>query len=319
MSQAEHEGARTPLRELATKWRELSARLTSSPVEIERNEERAEAFDDAAEELESALAKGPGEAERLLCARITNYLQCGGLWNPESMEHDKVRTLLMDCREVLAGAQVPPATRYLLNPDFRRDAPKDKPYCARCQKEIKDPSKAVRVTADWDTWQVIEGGRELVGADCWKVISATQVPPATPAPSLYDDSCEPNYPKPPKFDEPAAATQPQEDYTHPENFVDDSRTLAQPQEGPLARQVIEDWIKGGAAEQEDTIALERGIADALLAVRKETIERCCDWLEGNAANLDEFNIHEKCEQQATLRIAIPGLRALASAHTGEGQ
>jgi hypothetical protein len=37
-----------------------------------------------------------------LCERITNYLANGGLFNPESMEHDKVRTLLLDCRAALA-------------------------------------------------------------------------------------------------------------------------------------------------------------------------------------------------------------------------
>ncbi len=30
--------------------------------------------------------------------RITEYLSVGGLFNPEIMEHDKVRDLLMDCR-----------------------------------------------------------------------------------------------------------------------------------------------------------------------------------------------------------------------------
>ena len=30
--------------------------------------------------------------------RINQYLQLGGLFNPEMMEHDKVRDLLMDCR-----------------------------------------------------------------------------------------------------------------------------------------------------------------------------------------------------------------------------
>lgn len=37
-----------------------------------------------------------------LAARITNYLANGGFWNPEMMEHDKVRELLMDCRDHLA-------------------------------------------------------------------------------------------------------------------------------------------------------------------------------------------------------------------------
>jgi hypothetical protein len=38
-------------------------------------------------------------------ARITNYLASGGLWNPESMEHDKVLDLLIDCREALTATQ----------------------------------------------------------------------------------------------------------------------------------------------------------------------------------------------------------------------
>lgn len=38
-----------------------------------------------------------------LCDRITDYLGNGGLWNPESMEHNKVRDLLIDCREALKG------------------------------------------------------------------------------------------------------------------------------------------------------------------------------------------------------------------------
>jgi hypothetical protein len=40
-----------------------------------------------------------------LVARINNYLQVGGLFNPEMMEHDKVRDLLLDCREALTRQQ----------------------------------------------------------------------------------------------------------------------------------------------------------------------------------------------------------------------
>ena len=36
-----------------------------------------------------------------LVARITEYLVAGGLFNPEMMEHEKVRDLLMDCRDAL--------------------------------------------------------------------------------------------------------------------------------------------------------------------------------------------------------------------------
>lgn len=31
--------------------------------------------------------------------RITNYLSNGGLFNPEMMDHDKVRELLIECRD----------------------------------------------------------------------------------------------------------------------------------------------------------------------------------------------------------------------------
>lgn len=40
-----------------------------------------------------------------LAARITQYLEAGGLFNPEHMEHDKVRDLLIDCREFLQAPQ----------------------------------------------------------------------------------------------------------------------------------------------------------------------------------------------------------------------
>jgi len=33
--------------------------------------------------------------------RITDYLSVGGFFNPEMMDHDKVRDLLIDCRAAL--------------------------------------------------------------------------------------------------------------------------------------------------------------------------------------------------------------------------
>lgn len=36
-----------------------------------------------------------------LAERITQYLIAGGLFNPEQMEHSKVRDLLMDCRTTI--------------------------------------------------------------------------------------------------------------------------------------------------------------------------------------------------------------------------
>jgi len=41
------------------------------------------------------------ERIRELVGRITEYLSAGGLFNPELMEHEKVRDLLIECREVL--------------------------------------------------------------------------------------------------------------------------------------------------------------------------------------------------------------------------
>lgn len=37
-------------------------------------------------------------------ARITNYLSVGGLFNPELMEHTKVRDLLIDARDALTAS-----------------------------------------------------------------------------------------------------------------------------------------------------------------------------------------------------------------------
>jgi hypothetical protein len=45
---------------------------------------------------------------RELIQRITNYLAAGGLVNPELMEHEKVRDLLIDCRDELAKPEQEP-------------------------------------------------------------------------------------------------------------------------------------------------------------------------------------------------------------------
>ena len=39
-----------------------------------------------------------------LLDRIQKYLECGGLFNPECMEHDKVRDLIMACKAILKKA-----------------------------------------------------------------------------------------------------------------------------------------------------------------------------------------------------------------------
>lgn len=46
---------------------------------------------------------GVSEESRDVVTRITSYLSNGGFFNPELMEHDKVRRLLMDCRDALTG------------------------------------------------------------------------------------------------------------------------------------------------------------------------------------------------------------------------
>jgi hypothetical protein len=49
--------------------------------------------------LNEPASEQPQELEQ----RITAYLASGGLFNPEMMEHDKVRDLLLDCRAALAA------------------------------------------------------------------------------------------------------------------------------------------------------------------------------------------------------------------------
>lgn len=42
---------------------------------------------------------------RDLPARITEYLSVGGLWNPELMDHQEVRDMLIDARDVIEIAE----------------------------------------------------------------------------------------------------------------------------------------------------------------------------------------------------------------------
>ena len=44
--------------------------------------------------------------KELLLARISDYLQSGGLFNPEMMEHDKVRALILDIQTYLHENQI---------------------------------------------------------------------------------------------------------------------------------------------------------------------------------------------------------------------
>ena len=57
---------------------------------------------------ENTASKGVGSTggSALNCReRINDYLSCGGLFNPELMEHEKVRYLLLDCREEIVDLQ----------------------------------------------------------------------------------------------------------------------------------------------------------------------------------------------------------------------
>lgn len=75
--------------------------------------------------------------------------------------------------------------KYCLNPDFRRDAPKNDPFCVRCQRKISTvATNYVIVRVDWKTLEVelvkenpdvpiIEGWPkiEIMGLDCWHQIT----------------------------------------------------------------------------------------------------------------------------------------------------
>jgi hypothetical protein len=50
--------------------------------------------------LEKKDDKQQTESAKLV-ERITSYLMCGGLWNPELAEHEAVRDLLIECRAAL--------------------------------------------------------------------------------------------------------------------------------------------------------------------------------------------------------------------------
>lgn len=64
-----------------------------------------------------------------------------------------------------------------------------KPFCERCGREIKDMSKAVKVTVNCDTFEVFLGhdvdtgypnkrviGNTLLGSDCARAIGLTERP-----------------------------------------------------------------------------------------------------------------------------------------------
>ena len=57
---------------------------------------------------------------RRLIERINDYLQAGRLWNPELMEHDKVRLLLFDIRDGLDALLAPPGVSPLPSTEDRQ-------------------------------------------------------------------------------------------------------------------------------------------------------------------------------------------------------
>lgn len=74
-----------------------------------------------------------------LIDRITEYLELGGLFNPELMEHDKVRDLLIDCRTSIS--------RHVLNhiehicPTCGHNTDEDN-QCANCLQTELSSAKA---------------------------------------------------------------------------------------------------------------------------------------------------------------------------------
>lgn len=57
----------------------------------------------------SGASAPPGASHTRLSAQITQYLSTGGFWNPEAMEHGKVRDLLIACRDAFDSPQAPAA------------------------------------------------------------------------------------------------------------------------------------------------------------------------------------------------------------------
>lgn len=71
---------------------------------------------------------------------------------------------------------------YYLDPDFRKEPNRSKPFCIRCQKEIKNLATAVKVRMvtkkEWseawiDEQSIVKDDKSvlLVGPDCWKTIT----------------------------------------------------------------------------------------------------------------------------------------------------
>jgi len=62
--------------------------------------------DRVAKQIDEAFAKPQAhEINAPILERIRGYLGNGGLFNPEMMEHDKVRDLIMACRDEIERLQ----------------------------------------------------------------------------------------------------------------------------------------------------------------------------------------------------------------------
>jgi hypothetical protein len=57
-----------------------------------------------------------------------------------------------------------------LDPDYRKDPPKNSRFCVRCQKAIKPGQPVVQVTVDYDKMEVKLGGTDIMGMNCAKII-----------------------------------------------------------------------------------------------------------------------------------------------------
>jgi hypothetical protein len=82
--------------------------------------------------------------------RITNYLGNGGLFNPEMMEHEKVRDLLIDCRDYLRTEIDPAPWQEVAARIKARTQPDESPVCelALCEatRLVLKPNQLYRFT-----------------------------------------------------------------------------------------------------------------------------------------------------------------------------
>lgn len=68
-----------------------------------------------------------------------------------------------------------PAHAVFLDPDYRKEPDTSNPWCWRCQKAIKDTTKAIRVNViDAMVWPDENGGA-LLGRDCARIIKLSKV------------------------------------------------------------------------------------------------------------------------------------------------